>query len=234
MITYYSGTVFNTSAEAIVNTVNCVGVMGAGIALEFMLRYPDMFKDYKEKCENNELVLGNVDYYKANEGLIINFPTKWHFKYPSKIEWIETGLKNFCETYKKYEIRSVAFPKLGTSNGGLNWDEVKPLMEKYLGSIDIDVYICLDDLNVAEGIEKEMLETFNSDSISYISSVVKLNSKQKEIIGRKRPYNRFWKISKTDSIGAKTYGSLFKHYYNLVIDKNENEEQITLNQILKI
>ncbi|MDD4377296.1 MAG: hypothetical protein PHH48_04000 [Eubacteriales bacterium] len=57
--------------------------------------------------------------------------------------------------------------------------------------------------------------------------------KQKEIIGRNKPYNRFWKISKTDSIGAKTYGSLFKHYYNLVIDKNENEEQITLNQILK-
>ena len=97
MIRYYKGTVFNAGAEAIVNTVNCDGVMGAGIALEFGLRYPDMYKDYVIKCKKGDICTGKVDYFKDSSGIIIvNFPTKIHFKYPSKIEWIESGLKAFA------------------------------------------------------------------------------------------------------------------------------------------
>ena len=69
--------------------------------------------------------------------IIVNFPTKWHFKYPSKLEWIDQGLNDFLISYKKQGITSVAFPKLGTSNGGLNWEDVRKLMEKYLSKADI-------------------------------------------------------------------------------------------------
>ena len=77
MIKYFNGTVFNCDAEAIVNTVNTVGVMGAGLALEFALRYPDMLKDYEEKCKHKEIIVGKVNSYKAADKTIIYFPTKW-------------------------------------------------------------------------------------------------------------------------------------------------------------
>lgn len=228
MIKYYDGTIFNTKASAIVNTVNCTGVMGAGIALEFMLRYPDMFKDYKERCENGEYLPGRVNYYLDKDVTIVNFSTKWHFKYPSRIEWIENGLRDFCKTYKDKGITSVAFPKLGTNNGGLDWQSVKVLMEKYLGELDIDVYICLDSLNYAEGIEKEMLDRFNAMSIDNLSNVVKLNINQKEALEKNMPYNRFWKISTTDKIGIKTYEKLFKHFYSKAITNDFDYEQMSI------
>ena len=152
MIKYYDGTVFNTPAKTIVNTVNCAGVMGAGIALEFKLRYPEMYEDYVQKCKNKEMKTGRPRIYEYSDGLwILNFPTKGHWRFPSKINWIEEGLKYFAENYKKRNIESIAFPKLGTNNGGLDWIEVKSLMENYLRDLDIDVYICLDEKTEAEG-----------------------------------------------------------------------------------
>ena len=127
MVIYQEGTVFNTDAEAIVNTVNCTGVMSAGIALEYSLRYPEMFKAYEEKCKNKQIQIGKVDYYNNGDIIIVNFPTKWHFKYPSQISWIEQGLKDFVSTYKSQGFKSVAFTKLGTLNGHLNWNEVRCL-----------------------------------------------------------------------------------------------------------
>lgn len=229
MINYYEGTVFNINTQAIVNTVNCTGVMGAGIALEFMLRYPDMFEDYEAKCKDKRIVTGKVDYYKHEDGqIIVNFPTKWHFKYPSKLIWIEQGLQDFVRTYQKYEITSIAFPKLGTSNGGLNWNDVKALMEKYLDKLDIDIFICLDNKQEPEGIEKIMLDKFNAVNIEELSKTVRLNVKQKDIIQKKIPYNRFWKIADTESVGIKTYSSIFKHFYNLAGGESEEPSQLSL------
>jgi len=224
MIRYYEGTVFNSSADAFVNTINTVGVMGAGIALEFALRYPKMFDDYKLKCESKQLKVGKVDYYQ-DEILIVNFPTKWHFKYPSQIEWIEQGLIDFKNTYKNYNFKSIAFPRLGCANGGLHWEMVKPLMEKYLSDLDVEVIICLDQLSYAEGKEKEMVEKFNRTSIDEISQYVRLNSKQKELIALAQPITRFWKLQKIKGLGITTYSKLF----NLFYDSNfEPSEQISL------
>lgn len=225
MIRYYKGTVFNAGTEAIVNTINCDGVMGAGIALEYGLRYPDMYKDYEAKCKSGEIYVGRVDYYKdASSIIIINFPTKIHFKYPSRIEWVESGLKAFAQSYKDYGFNSVAFPKLGTSKGGLDWNKVKPMMEKYLFPLDLDVVICLDEIKEAEGTEKTMLDMFNASPIDSLAKIARLNSKQKEIINLRQPFRRFWEIGCTEGIGKKTYAALFTYFYNKAISDVVNEQ----------
>jgi O-acetyl-ADP-ribose deacetylase (regulator of RNase III) len=214
MIKYFEGTVFNTDAMAIVNTVNCDGFMGAGLALEFALRYPQMLVDYEQKCKKSSIKIGFVDYYKDKDIMIINFPTKNSFKFQSNIKWIEEGLKNFRQTYKERNISSVAFPKLGCSNGGLNWVDVKQIMEKYLSDLDIDVYICEDTLKIAQGKEKEMLDLFNNMPIEEIATITKLNQKQITAIINKRPYSRFWLVGKTSGIGKTSYNKLFNYFYN--------------------
>jgi O-acetyl-ADP-ribose deacetylase (regulator of RNase III) len=228
MITYYEGTIFNIETEAIVNTVNCTGVMGAGIALEFMLRYPQMLEDYEMKCESKRIATGQVDYFVDREKIIINFPTKWHFKYPSKLIWIEQGLQNFIKTYTEFGIKSVAFPKLGTGKGGLSWSEVKLVMEKYLSDLDIDVYICLDSKREAEGIEKTMLDKFNLMSMESLSSIVKLSAKQKDNLLKRKPFDRFWKIAETESVGIKTYSSIFKYFYDYAKGYSDKPNQISM------
>jgi O-acetyl-ADP-ribose deacetylase (regulator of RNase III) len=226
MIHYTDGTVFNTDAKAIVNTINCTGVMNAGIALEYSLRYPEMFADYEEKCKNKLLKVGNVDYYQDKDITIVNFPTKWHFKYPSQLPWIESGLQDFVKTYKQHNITSIAFPKLGTLNGKLSWRDVRALMEKYLGDLPIDVYICLDNNKFAEGIEKQMLEYFNNTNTSQLTQYFRLSTKQIEILDKYKPYKRFWHILDTEGIGTTVYKNIFKHCYSKI--NNTQEEQICL------
>lgn len=210
MVNYYNGTVFNCDTDAIVNTVNCLGVMGAGIALEFSLRYPDMLDDYVAKCKQHLIKVGIVDYFTTTGKTIVNFPTKWHFKYPSQIEWIEQGLANFVSTYKSQGIKSVAFPKLGTYNGGLNWESVRTLMEKYLDPIDIPVYICLD-INEAEGLEKKMLDVVNALDLSTLKEHMRITEKQRLTIEQNRPFRRFWMIKELDGIGVTFYSKIFNY-----------------------
>ena len=141
MLSYVEGDLFGSPAQVIVNTVNTVGVMGKGIALEFKKRYPDMFEYYKKVCDKHNLVIGKLMLYYAPDHWLLLFPTKEHWRNPSKLEYIEKGLMTFVRKYADYNITSIAFPKLGCGNGELNWDDVKPLMEKYLKDLPIDVYI---------------------------------------------------------------------------------------------
>lgn len=137
------GNIFNTKAQTIVNTINCVGVMGKGIALVYKLRYPKMFDLYSEYCKSKLIGIGKLWLYKNDDDApwVLNFPTKFHWKYPSKIEYIEKGLQKFVETYKEKGITSIAFPMLGTYNGGLGKTEVLSLMKKYLSQCDIPIEI---------------------------------------------------------------------------------------------
>lgn len=224
MVEYYNGSVFNTDAEAIVNTVNCTGVMGAGIALEFSLRYPDLLSHYEDLCKIREIKIGKVDYFHREDITIINFPTKWHFKYPSKLEWIEMGLKNFVETYKRHNIKSIAFPKLGTNNGKLVWSDVNKLMEKYLNPLDIKVYICLDKKQEAEGIEKNMLDSFNETDLRQLSKEIKLRQGQIDILEKFRPFNRFWKIGEIEGIGIGSYKKIFNYFFDRATKSNVFEQ----------
>lgn len=141
MLRYVEGDLFSSPAQVIVNTVNTVGVMGKGIALEFKKRYPEMFDHYKKICDKHNLVIGKLMLWYAPDHWLLLFPTKEHWRNPSKIEYIEKGLMAFVRKYADYNITSIAFPKLGCGNGELSWKDVRPLMEKYLSDLPIDVYI---------------------------------------------------------------------------------------------
>lgn len=141
MFEYIEGNIFDSPAQVIVNTVNTVGVMGKGLALEFKNRYPEMFADYRAACEKHQFTMGKLMLWRAPDHWILLFPTKENWRNPSKLEYIERGLENFVNSYADKNISSIAFPKLGCGNGELDWQEVKPLMEKYLKRLPIDVYI---------------------------------------------------------------------------------------------
>lgn len=143
MIRYVEGDIFKSPAQVLVNTVNTVGVMGKGIALEFKKRYPDMFLAYREICEKRRLRTGSLMLCYEPDYWVLLFPTKEHWRNPSRIEFIEAGLAKFCRTYAEKGITSIAFPKLGCGNGELNWSDVRPVMEKYLKDLPIDIYIYL-------------------------------------------------------------------------------------------
>lgn len=137
-----NGDLFESKAQALVNTVNCYGVMGKGIALEFKKKFPEMFEVYKEYCDKKLIKPGVLQLYKKSSPWILNFPTKDHWRSPSKLEYIESGLIKFSNEYKSKGIKSIAFPKLGTQNGGLDWEDVKILMYNYLSELeDLEVEI---------------------------------------------------------------------------------------------
>ena len=133
MIEYKSGDILKENAEALVNTVNCVGVMGRGIAYQFKTAFPQNFKAYAKACENNIVRPGQMFVFETgqltNPRFIINFPTKRHWRGKSRMEDIEAGLVNLVETLSQYNIRSIAVPPLGSGLGGLEWSQVKPLIE---------------------------------------------------------------------------------------------------------
>lgn len=158
MIRLIKGNIFNTKAQTIVNTINCVGVMGKGIALVFKLRYPNMYDIYKDYCDRKLITIGKLWLYKGETDApwVLNFPTKFHWKYPSQYSYIEKGLAKFVETYKERGITSIAFPLLGTNNGGLDKTEVVKLMETYLSTCDIPIEIYDYDASAPD----DLFETF--------------------------------------------------------------------------
>jgi len=142
LVTYVSGDIFKSPAQVLTNAVNCVGVMGKGIALEFKNRYPSLFHDYKKRCDNREVLPGQPYLWENEDVQILNFPTKRHWRDHSLLQDIEEGLAYLAANYEKMGIQSLAMPALGCGNGGLRWDEVQPLIDKYLGAIpDLDVYV---------------------------------------------------------------------------------------------
>jgi len=136
------GDLFESQAGALVNTVNCVGVMGKGVALEFKRRFPAMFSDYASRCKLRAVHLGEPYLYKDSSGtLIVNFPTKDHWRSPSRLQDIEQGLDYFAAHVDEWGIRTVAMPPLGCGNGGLQWSDVGPLIYRKLSGLPIDVTV---------------------------------------------------------------------------------------------
>lgn len=160
-----------SNAHALVNTVNTVGVMGKGVALKFKEKFPENYEKYRSACKRNQIKIGKMFFVKVeqaqrdflahpvepntttrNPKWIINFPTKEHWRSPSRIEWIETGLLDLKRGIKeRKEIRSVAIPQLGCGNGGLDWKKVEPLIcDAFKDLVEVDVTIHIYQETVIE------------------------------------------------------------------------------------
>ena len=165
MIEIKKGNIFTTECQTIVNTVNCVGVMGAGIAYEFKLRYPEMFNKYKNFCDDGLINIGNLWIYKLDNSStgfneVLNFPTKDHWKYPTKEEYLEKGLQKFLDTYTSKNIKSIAFPLLGASKGGMREEDTIKIMKKYLSQCDIPVEIWYFDPKAKDDLYEKFKSIF--------------------------------------------------------------------------
>jgi len=146
MTEFTHGDILKADAEALVNTVNCVGIMGRGVALQFRKAFPENFKAYKALCDRGAMMPGKVQVFDLNRfenpRYVINFPTKQHWKGKSRMEYIESGLKSLVAEIRERHIRCVALPPLGCGLGGLNWREVRPLIEKaFQGLPDVHVIV---------------------------------------------------------------------------------------------
>jgi O-acetyl-ADP-ribose deacetylase (regulator of RNase III) len=146
MIRYLQGNLLEAGTEALVNTVNTVGVMGKGIALMFKEAYPDNFRRYAAACKAGEVEVGRM-FVTERDALmgprwIVNFPTKQHWRGKSRMAWIEAGLEDLARFIRKHGVCSIAIPPLGSGNGGLAWDKVRAAIESCLGNLDdVDIAV---------------------------------------------------------------------------------------------
>ena len=175
------GNIFDSHSKTLVNTVNCVGIMGKGIARDFKDKYPLMFKDYVQRCKAGDIKPGHPYYYSDLCGTsIINFPTKDHWRSPSKLSYIVDGLNWFRENYEELGITSIAFPPLGCGNGGLTWALVGPIMYTKLVDLPIDIEIYAPYGTNPSELSEEFLR----------NNVIRSS---KEVIGDKKlPFNKYW------------------------------------------
>lgn len=164
------GDMFAEPVEALVNTVNCVGVMGKGVALEFKNRWPANFRAYKSLCDAKDLKPGEMFVFDTNElfasdgpRYLVNFPTKAHWRSKSKMQYIEDGLDALVRAIQEYRITSIAIPPLGCGNGGLDWEDVRPLIEAKLSglqNIDIVLFAPKHAVDAPEHVNSDLPMTF--------------------------------------------------------------------------
>lgn len=168
MVIQKRGNLFNTRMQVLVNTVNTVGVMGAGVALTTKMIFPKMFQQYKKFCKDHLFNIGQLWLYtNSNRWAILNFPTKKHWMDKSEIEWIHMGLRNFTKTYEERGIKEIAFPMLGCNNGGLSVNEVYPVMMSYLDPLPIPIEIWLHDETAPNPIWEELAEVCKDEDTTF-------------------------------------------------------------------
>lgn len=163
MIQFKKANLLESDADAIVNTVNTVGVMGKGIALQFKNQYPNNYKLYAAACKAKEVVVGKMFVTEetsllGGKKIIINFPTKTDWRKPAEYSYIETGLQDLVKVIQERKIKSIAIPPLGAGNGGLDWNRVKAIMEHYLINVDCEVQIYQPNAIIEEALKKERVK----------------------------------------------------------------------------
>ena len=140
-----NGDILKAPVEAIVNPINTVGVMGAGLARQIRERYPDHYAAYREACRRGEVRIGRMFVHDRGEGarprIIIGFPTKTDWRLPSKMEYIQAGLEDLVRVVREHGIRSIAVPALGAGLGGLDWRVVRPVILRALSGVEADVWV---------------------------------------------------------------------------------------------
>jgi O-acetyl-ADP-ribose deacetylase (regulator of RNase III) len=209
--TVIEGNIFTSKCQVLVNTVNCVGVMGAGIALECRLRYPEMFERYVQLCESGQIDIGKLWIYKSDRW-ILNFPTKKHWKYPSKIEYLEAGLEKFASTYRDRGIESIAFPLLGADKGGIPANESLAVMHKYLDDLDINIEIYKYDPSAEDDLYAATKEWLLAKGASEVARITGIRPQYvgKVLEAIERPdIAQLNQLARVKGIGIKTMESIF-------------------------
>jgi O-acetyl-ADP-ribose deacetylase (regulator of RNase III) len=163
MIHYQTGNLLDSEAEALVNTVNTVGVMGKGIALQFKNMFPNNFKLYANACKEKEVKVGKLlvteeETLLKGKKIIINFPTKTDWRLPSEYNYIEVGMNQLVKVIKDNNIKTIAIPPLGSGNGGLDWNKVKMILEKHLSVLACEIYIYEPSAAIQEVMKKERVK----------------------------------------------------------------------------
>ena len=163
MIKYITGNILESNAQALINTVNTVGVMGKGIALQFKKAYLSNFKAYAEACKRKEIDVGKLFVTRdsnliSGEKIIINFPTKRDWRKPSEYSYIENGLNDLVKIIEKEQIKSVAIPPLGAGSGGLEWEKVKKIIEQKLSYLKLEIFIYEPTVQIKEHLKKERVK----------------------------------------------------------------------------
>ena len=217
-----NGNIFTSECQTLVNTVNCQGVMGAGIALEFKLRMPEMYDQYVEICRKGQIDIGRSWLYKPPPGSreerwVLNFPTKRHWRYPSKFQYLEAGLEEFLGTYENEGIESIAFPILGASNGGLDEEESLSVMRSYLKRCDIPVEIYRYDPTATDDLFREFQQKMRSgsDATSMAKNmgirVDRLSSILSILTEPDSPIRSLSQLATVPGIGSKTLEKCFRY-----------------------
>lgn len=169
MIKFVKGDFFDYDADIRVNTVNCVGVMGAGVALLFKNKYPDMFEEYYKACQNNQVQPGNPHVWKDNDMFskttVINFPTKIHWKNPSEYEYIEKGLKWLKEYLSDKHSSTLTLPALGCGHGGLDWERVKSMINNYLSEVSTKILVFEPSSSTNTKVSDEIQKKLDEENI---------------------------------------------------------------------
>ncbi len=163
MIYYKTGNLLESEAEALVNTVNLVGIMGKGIALQFKNAFPKNYKIYADACKNKTLQIGQLllvedESILSGKKRIVNFPTKTDWRKPSEYSYIEQGLGALVKLMQDHQIASIAIPSLGAGNGKLDWPVVKSLIEKYLTDVDAEIFIYQPNTEIQDQLRKERVK----------------------------------------------------------------------------
>lgn len=209
------GNIFTSQCQTLVNTVNCVGVMGAGIALEFKYRYPEMFNKYALLCQEKLIQVGKLWIYDVPQARrkILNFPTKNDWKHPSKYEYLVKGLQRFLETYEEKGISSIAFPMLGALNGGLEPEKVLDMMQHYLQACKIPVEIYEYTPEAEDDLLVKLRQAFTRHTPTELEKLTGLKkntmSRVKDVIESERMHSLI-QLHKVKGIGEETLKICFQ------------------------
>jgi O-acetyl-ADP-ribose deacetylase (regulator of RNase III) len=209
----FKGNLFASQAQCLVNTVNCVGIMGKGVALEFRRRFPAMFEEYRRVCEAGMLRPGQILPYRRGDPWILNFAVKDDWKHPSRLEWVESCLTKFAANYRSLGVQSVAMPWLGAMNGRLEWDQVQSLIRSHLSDLpDISIELVEFDPHASDPLFEGLVCQAERSTAEEFHRRAKLTESAASAIlsaVKNRRVNSLSEICSLEGLGKKTIDNLY-------------------------